>query len=614
MMFGIIISAVILFGQWNTCHCSVYNSEDATKEHALTENDTMKTVYKLLQKARSDILCKKWDLKIKDEDVLLNIGFCMTYEEGEGISLSECPYFLLKGHNMTEPGYIKLPNNISQLNGYMCGPMNRKGLLCKDCIDGFGPSATSFGYECSNCTDAWYNVPLYLLLELVPVTVFYLIILVFPIPITSAPMTCFIMYNQFIMFEMVVDQQPPIGNLVITQLENNQFFLKIVTFISGIWNLDLLSYIVPQICISKNFHLIHIALLGYTSLFYQVLLISVTWICIELHGHNFKPILWLWRPFKHYFARLQRRWDSRSDIIDVFSAFFLISYSKVIYLSAIFLECSCVTKLNEEGNVSYRRTLYYDRGVDCVGVGDSTKSFSISILATISIILICILVVLLLVLYPIKIFRACLSKCRLDRLAVTTFVEKFHCCYKDGLDGGRDMRSFSGFYFILRTLPYTYYGFGMYKLNWSISVWSYTGFIFLAAALLIALVRPYKHNYMNILDALLLAHFTIVCHLLSLASGSNYGENVQLFIVILIPAIVFGLILIYKVSLKFIKKKIIRCCNCCCRKLKDHMYFKRNDVTTEQKRSEDNSGNTPLLQPTVSVITIGSYGSFDEYN
>jgi hypothetical protein len=65
-----------------------------------------------------------------------------------------------------------LPRNLSQLNDYMCSPLNRKGHLCSECADGFGPSVTSYGYTCVNCTGAWYrDVPLFLLLELTPITI-----------------------------------------------------------------------------------------------------------------------------------------------------------------------------------------------------------------------------------------------------------------------------------------------------------------------------------------------------------------------------------------------------------------------------------------------------------
>ena len=71
---------------------------------------------------------------------------------------------------------ILLPRNFSMLNDYMCTPINRKGTTCSECIEGFGPAVMSPGYSipCSRCTSDWYVVPVYLFLEFVPVTVFYL--------------------------------------------------------------------------------------------------------------------------------------------------------------------------------------------------------------------------------------------------------------------------------------------------------------------------------------------------------------------------------------------------------------------------------------------------------
>ena len=119
-------------------------------------------------------------VRCNEDKTLLLYDNCMTYNEESGtVSISYCPYFKLQGHNISEsePGMIDLPDNISQLNDYMCGPMNRKGVLCSQCIDGYGPSVTSRKFQCSPCSGVWYGVPLYLFLELVPVTIFYTIIL-----------------------------------------------------------------------------------------------------------------------------------------------------------------------------------------------------------------------------------------------------------------------------------------------------------------------------------------------------------------------------------------------------------------------------------------------------
>ena len=82
----------------------------------------------------------------------LSVGYCMTRDENESLFITKCPYFQLEGHNVSDPGNFKLPNNVSELNDYMCGPMNRKGFLCEDCVDGFAVSFTSMGHKCSNCT------------------------------------------------------------------------------------------------------------------------------------------------------------------------------------------------------------------------------------------------------------------------------------------------------------------------------------------------------------------------------------------------------------------------------------------------------------------------------
>ena len=81
-----------------------------------------------------------------------------------------------------------IPENISELNNYMCGPLNRKGYLCSDCIDGFGPSMSLIEHpsHCYECRGNYREVVLYLVIALLSVTLFYLIILVFQVTLTYA--------------------------------------------------------------------------------------------------------------------------------------------------------------------------------------------------------------------------------------------------------------------------------------------------------------------------------------------------------------------------------------------------------------------------------------------
>ena len=120
----------------------------------------------------------------------------MTYEEGSGFYVGFCDGVKVDSLSTTDNNYIILPSNVSDLNDYMCGPMNRKGLMCSRCADGFGLAVFSIGQTCTNCSVSWYGVPLYLFIEFVPITIFYFIVLLFNINVTSAPMVAFIFYSQ----------------------------------------------------------------------------------------------------------------------------------------------------------------------------------------------------------------------------------------------------------------------------------------------------------------------------------------------------------------------------------------------------------------------------------
>ena len=578
--------------QWTTCSSGA-DGTDVNLSRDVSEERNDYSIYCSVALQNSKVKCTD-----KDE-ALLPLGYCMTHEDGVGIFLAQCPdYFQLEGHNVTESGYIKLPNNISQLNDYMCGPMNRKGLLCEDCIDGFGPSVTSIGYKCSNCSDAWYGVPLYLLLEFVPITVLLLVFLIFQFHITSAPMTCFVMYSQFIMFQLIFHQRYP----VMPQNMSSPLF-KLTAIFYGIWNLDILRYSVPSFCISSRLQIIHVVLLGYISAFYPLILIFLIWLCIKLHGYNFKPLVWLWRPFHECFFKLQKRLATQSDITNIFASFIYLSHGKLLYQMSILFQCTTVGKLSLS-EPTYRDwsendVMFNDKSVSC----GATQYFLLAIPGLLVLLVFNILPALLLVFYPFKRFRACLTKCRLDESNIVTFVGKFHDCYEDGFDGGRDTRSFSGLYFFLPLLSSIYFPLQFHKLNF-IPIWSYWTLLYLTAVVLIAFVQPYKHSYMNISDIFLLMYLTILCHFLS----RNYKPAVLLAL-FLAPAFAFGLFLLLKICLK-LKKKF------------NHSSKSTTEGHAVAVMNTDDSASTPAnIRPTpeltrsttVTIIDIKSYGSDESH-
>ena len=243
----------------------------------------------------------------------------MTHDEGNDTTfLGLCPSFIVNGRNVSERRFITLPRNLSELNDYMCGPLNRQGLVCSDCIDGFGPSVTSIGYQCADCTNAWYGIPLYLLIQFVPVTIFYLFILYFQINLTCAPMTGFILYCQLV--ALTYKQHDPLRLTLTQKYSFTQYYFGILASLCGLWNLDFFYYILPPFCVSQNLKNIHILFFNYFTSFYTFGLIVITWVCISLYSRNCRPLVCLWLKLRKCPISVRQQ-DSSRTVIDVFSTF-----------------------------------------------------------------------------------------------------------------------------------------------------------------------------------------------------------------------------------------------------------------------------------------------------
>ena len=518
---------------------------------------------------------------------LLQLGHLISYDESEEkYTVSMCPYSQFKGPNVTNEGYVQLPDNLSQLNHYLCRTLNRSGPMCYQCIPGFGPSLTSVQFQCTNCTkSAWYRALLYAVVEFVPITVFFLLIIAFRIHITSAPMTSFIAYSQTVFIVYVYNRADEKINFIASTINARIMHAGLVVY--STINLEFLHYIIPPFCISSKVRDVHIILLGYLAALYPLCLVLLSWICVELHDRNFRPMVLLWKPFHRCCVRLRKGWNPKNDLIDAFASFFLLSYSKILFHSLLLIGCCRSISFDRLGNA--KEILYakcFDPSISCKDIGH----LKITVPALVVLILFNILPALLLVLYPLRLFRICLSKFKLDWIAITVFVEKFHGCYRDGLNGGRDMRSLSGLYFFLRLYVLIYYLFP--SIDKVMSSWTCDSLFLVITSLFIAYSQPYAKNYMTILDILLFINGTTLCLLLSLPLSITRAYVMACLI--LLPALVFILTFVFITIFRVCKKFSFGCHRCYipCQRL-----FKTEEEFQDQR----------LLAPV--VTSVATYGT-----
>lgn len=252
-------------------------------------------------------------------------------------------------------------------------------------------------------------------------------------------------------------------------------------------------------------------------------------------------------------------------VTDTFAAFFLLSYTKLIFVLAIPAVSISVNNINDTtlaSNSIHRQLL--DPSEKFLG-----ESHYVAILATFILIFLTIILppVVLLALYPVRAFRALLFKCCPSRCmaSLTIFVEKFYSCYRDGLDGGRDMRSWAALPFFVILIGFTihsinsktFYLFPAYCICWSLAT---------------AIVQTYKGKFMAITDVFMYANTSILSSIFYIIT--NYGDTSHLFqislrvfgtfpMIWLVGFIAFKLFKPKTKSLLNMARKMLSCCKSC---------------------------------------------------
>ena len=92
--------------------------------------------------------------------------------------------------------YIKLPNNVSDLNDALCSMYNRTGTLCGSCVNGTYLRAYLYDMSCTECVGDRSNWIKYIVITYVPMTLLYMIVLLFKVNIPSSHLQGYIVFSQ----------------------------------------------------------------------------------------------------------------------------------------------------------------------------------------------------------------------------------------------------------------------------------------------------------------------------------------------------------------------------------------------------------------------------------
>ena len=416
--------------------------------------------------------------------------FCLMIFNSNGMNttlLGTCPY----GNKQI------LPKNfsISQIHedSSLCSYYNRKGQLCGGCAENYTIPAFSYYLGCVKCknyNNGWIK---FVVAAFLPLTIFYIVVIIFRISVTSSSLNAFVMVSQ-------IAASPPVirhiysSNLVSDPFHVSyftQFFVQLFISIIAIWNLDIFRSWYGYICICSNLNYEQVLLLEYAIGIYPLFLILLTFIFVKLHD-NFAIVVWLWRPFHRCLAVFRRQWNVCSYLVHALATFIVLSYVKILNTSFELLIPSQLYDMHR--NHILKAYWYYDGRVDMTSKG----YLSFLVLALFMLLFFNVFPLALLALYPFKCFQRFLNYCLSQncRLVLKIYMDSFHGCYDDTI---HDYRHFATLYLAVRFLNLlmsSVFNFDLYLPA--------AALLFVFTLALVAKFQPYKNKRNNTVDIIML--------------------------------------------------------------------------------------------------------------
>lgn len=454
------------------------------------------------------VKCSKGYVEIQD-------GHCMTWNnESQSVEVSLCLQTRHHSYKVCRKnGSYDIPTNINgaQLNNFSCGGYHRCGLHCSHCADGYGPALFSDTVFCTSCSNTKWLWILNLLLQLTMVTLLYLGVIVLQIDGTSSPMNVMMTYSQ--MFINGLNYGSRLQRRLLCYL--GQDVTNFIIAVFGAWNLDFFHTYIPPMCVSESFSSANILLFDYIIALYPFVLTAFVLVCIELYDRKFKIVIFLSFPLRKLFKLLRGKWNPRSTILSTFATFFLLVYSKFLYVSINFL--FTIKPYNCDGSQG-SAVLLYDPTIRFLHI----EHVPYIILALSVMVVFVLLPPLLLLLYPTRLFKICLVCCRFRRWDILhPTMDIFQGWYKDGTQGTRDYRALSSLYMLIRVV-FVFMILVLHIMDIKdddLMEWIGPAIMHLYLAMFFFIFKPYKKNWMNRADGIILTIFG------SLVLAQNYSHR-----------------------------------------------------------------------------------------
>ena len=380
---------------------------------------------------------------------------------------------------MCNESNTRLPRDQENLSSMVCH-QHREGILCGRCAHNFSTYYHSRKFTCGP-NDLCHLGPLfYVLSEIIPMVVFFLVVVILDLSFTSGKVTSFVFFTQYLS-QLTVPKNPLFPNMSIPY-----------RIFYGLFNLEYFNVEKLSFCLWEGAQILDIVAMRYVTV---VIALGLVFLFIAVFNKS--------STFMLQYLRRSVNVKASDSVVHGLSAFLVVCYAQCTETSVYILD---FTRLH---GYNYRLGDYYTfyGGLHYL----HGKHLVYAVPAMISLVFVTILPPLVLLLYPLTLHL--LSLCGLSEhwlvnktLQLTginklkPFIDCFQGCYKDKL------RFFAGLYFVYRVVFLLLFCTSEDSFHFSIS-----SEIFLVILLSIhAVVRPYKESLHNTLDILILFNLALV--------------------------------------------------------------------------------------------------------
>ena len=405
--------------------------------------------------------------------------------------------------------YYQIPKDLpaQELANHSCAAYKREGQLCGKCWDGHAPVVYSYSLACTRCDSSTWNVLKYICMAFLPVTAFYVLVVVLKFRATSPVVREFILFSQLGSTSFSLHL---FSTAIFIHTKKENLYKLIFLTISGIWNLDFGRLLYKPFCLHPDLTMHQVIALDYLIAVYPLLLILLTYLLVKLHD-SYRLAVLLWKPFHWCIRRIQREWDVKASLIDVFATFLLLSNVKLLNVSFDLISVP-VTLWNVTGHSLPQKYTYLNGSLEYLG----KEHLPYFVLGVTVILVFNVLPILLLCLYPFRWFQRCLNHCSLSSVSLHIFMDAFQGCYKTS---PRDYRSLSALPLVIRLLNFI-----LFSLTLNRFYYSLLGVLLILVAAILSSVQPFRIAKQNMASVVFHLCLASSCLLFNAAELTAYTD------------------------------------------------------------------------------------------